>query len=87
MPNEPTQNLVNNASYKPNRFKLMMLTWAAAYPTILVLLVILEPALAGQPLPVRVLILSSMMVPIMSYMIMPWLTSICRNWLSDGHSL
>ncbi|MEO0435850.1 MAG: hypothetical protein AAF098_02975 [Pseudomonadota bacterium] len=40
-------------------------TWAAVYPIITCLIFILEPLISAWPIPIRTLLLSSIMVPVM----------------------
>ncbi|MEM6821158.1 MAG: hypothetical protein AAF558_04295 [Verrucomicrobiota bacterium] len=47
--------------------KQVLLIWLAAYPTITGLVWILDPVLSEVAIPVRTLILSALMVPIMVY--------------------
>ena len=53
------------------KVRMVILTWAVVYPLITGLLAILEPVLTGLPMPLRTLILSAIMVPIMVCLAMP----------------
>lgn len=66
-----------------SQYKTTLLTWIVVYPIITGLLAILEPTLAGLPMPLRTLVLSSLMVPIMVYVAMPAARNVFRNWLED----
>lgn len=46
-------------------------TWVAVYPTITVALAALGPAIADLPLPMQTLILTAVVVPPVSYLLMP----------------
>ncbi len=52
-------------------------TWLAVYPTITVLSLASEPLLGHWPLPARTLVISLTMVPIMLYVLMPFVS----QWL------
>ena len=51
-----------------------LLTWIAIWPLITALLLLGEPYLAGLPLPLRTLVLTAILVPLMSFVVMPRLT-------------
>lgn len=62
----------------PNKHKLVLLTWLGIWPTITaVLWVFLPTLLANFPLPVVTLIVTAVVVPLMSYVVMP----IILRWL------
>jgi antibiotic biosynthesis monooxygenase (ABM) superfamily enzyme len=66
----------------PPRFKLALLTWAAAYAVITAILATLGPTLAAWPLVLRTLLLSALMVLALTWLIMPALTRLFRAWLA-----
>jgi len=67
---------------RPNRHKMVLLTWVGIWPTITcVLWFALPPLLARFPLPVVTLIITALVVPLMGYVVMPFLTSRFRDWL------
>lgn len=51
-----------------------LLTWVAIWPLITALLLIGDPVLAALPLPLRTLVLTAILVPLMSFVVMPRLT-------------
>ena len=55
--------------------------WAGAYT---VITLILGPAMASWPLPLRTLLLSVLMVVAMTWLVMPSLTRLGRRWLSSA---
>ena len=65
----------------PPRYKLALLTWAAAYPVITVILGLLGPELATWPLGLRTLVVSVLMVATLTWLVMPALTRLLRPWL------
>lgn len=68
---------------RPNRHKLVFLTWVGIYPTITaVLTVLLPPLLARFPLPVVTLVVTAIVVPLMGYVVMPLLLRCCRDWVN-----
>ncbi|MEO1731123.1 MAG: hypothetical protein AAFR64_10325 [Pseudomonadota bacterium] len=64
--------------------KTALLTWAVVYPLITALLVLLEPLVAELAMPLRTLILTAIMVPIMSYLAMPFATRLASTWLGSS---
>ncbi|MDQ3849178.1 MAG: hypothetical protein M3296_00980 [Actinomycetota bacterium] len=62
-----------------------MLTWLAIYPAITLVLWLFEPlGLLDLPLPLRTLILTAVLVPVMVFVLMPALTRLLRGWLRGG---
>ncbi|MEL6997836.1 MAG: hypothetical protein AAFP68_06195 [Pseudomonadota bacterium] len=54
------------------RHETAALTWLVAYPLITGLLLLLDPLLGDLSLPLRTLVLTGLMVPIMAYWAMPF---------------
>jgi antibiotic biosynthesis monooxygenase (ABM) superfamily enzyme len=73
----------------PPRYKLALLKWAGAYAVITLILAVLGPAMAAWPLPLRTLLLSAMMVPTLTWLVIPTLSRLFRGWLAaaPAHSL
>lgn len=66
----------------PSRYKLAIVTWAAAYPTITFLLAAFKPlGLMALPLPLRTLLLTAILVPTMAFVLVPGISRIMRGWL------
>jgi uncharacterized protein len=66
----------------PPRYKLALLTWAGAYAVITLLLTVLGPAMAAWPLGLRTLVLSALMVVVLTWLVIPAMTRLLRNWLT-----
>jgi uncharacterized protein len=66
----------------PPRYKLAVVTWIGVYPIITMLLAVIGPATATWPLPLRTLLLTALMVPTMTWLVIPWMTRLFRGWLS-----
>lgn len=64
-----------------SRWRLALVTWAVVWPLITGLLAALDPFVGGLPTPLRTLILSGLMVPIMSYAAMPLALRALAPWL------
>lgn len=65
----------------PPRYKLALLTWVGAYAVITLILAALGPAMAAWPLPLRTLLLSALMAPAMTWLVIPFLTRVFSGWL------
>ena len=68
----------------PSRAKLTFVSWLGVFP-----LVLGYASLAGHVLPLwtpaamRILIVTALAVPTMSYLVGPWLTRLFRRWLAS----
>jgi hypothetical protein len=67
----------------PPRYKLALLSWVGAYAVITLILELLGRSMATWPLPVRTLLLSALMAPAMTWLVMPFLTRLFRGWLAS----
>jgi uncharacterized protein len=67
----------------PPRYKLALLSWAGAYAVITLILEVLGPAMVAWPLPLRTLLLSALMAPAMTWLVIPFLTRMFRSWLAQ----
>jgi uncharacterized protein len=68
----------------PPRYKLALLTWAGAYAVITLILTVLGPAMVSWALPLRTLLLSALMAPAMTWLVLPFLTRLFRSWLASA---
>lgn len=69
----------------PPRYKMAVLTWIALYPTITLfswLLAELRPF--DVPLPLRTLVLISLLVPALAFLLVPALARLLKPWLQTG---
>lgn len=67
---------------RPNRHKMVLITWLGIYPTITCVLSVLLPSLLPRfPLPVITLIVTAIVVPLMGYVVMPNLVRWMHHWL------
>lgn len=65
----------------PRRWKIAVITFAALYPLLLVLITILRRVIGGWPLPLTMLVTLGLVVPLMTWLIMPLLTVRLGPWL------
>jgi antibiotic biosynthesis monooxygenase (ABM) superfamily enzyme len=66
---------------KPPRYKIFLLTWLAIYPLITVIFLLFGQQLSLLPIPIRTLLLTLVLVYLMTYIVMPWLTKVFFTWL------
>jgi uncharacterized protein len=68
----------------PPRYKMALVTFLAIYPLILALSYSLFPVLTPLPTPLRPLIVSAILVPLMTWLVMPRMTRVFWPWLFPG---
>ena len=60
---------------------MALLTWIGLWPTVTLMMWIVRPQLAELAVPLQTLIMTAMIVPLMTWGLMPGLTRLCRGWL------
>jgi antibiotic biosynthesis monooxygenase (ABM) superfamily enzyme len=65
----------------PPRHKQAIVVWLAIYPMITVILAVGGSSLEPLPLPVRTLVLTLVLVPLMTFVLVPALNHLLRGWL------
>lgn len=66
-PNEPTRQALMNVA--PKKWKMMLLVWVSIYPLLNIFFPLLTPYIGDFPLPIRLLIMTIIIVPIMSFIL------------------
>ena len=69
------------SSAPPARYKMALITILAIYPPLLVVSTLLSSLLQGWPSALLILLSVLILVPAMTYLIMPWMTRLFRSWL------
>ena len=69
------------ASFTPPRYKLALISWLGAYAMITLILATLGPTIASWPLPLRTLLLSTLMVTALTWLVVPTLTRLLGRWI------
>ena len=69
------------SSAPPARHKMALITILAIYPPLLVISTILSSVLQGWPRALLILLSVLILVPAMTYYIMPWMTRLFRSWI------
>lgn len=67
---------------KNSQHKRAFLTWLAIYPVITLLFILFGNQLIKLPLALRTLILTLILVPLLSYVLLPLLFRIFAKWLN-----
>jgi uncharacterized protein len=65
----------------PPRYKMAILSWVAVYALLSLLGFSFAPLLAALPAFIRTFIISVIMVLLMTYFVMPWMTRLTKTWL------
>jgi antibiotic biosynthesis monooxygenase (ABM) superfamily enzyme len=74
------------ANRMPPRYKTAALIFLGIYPLVLALNAILGPSLAGLPQAVQVLVSMSISIPVMVWIVLPFLTRVFFGWLHQSPS-
>ena len=69
---------------QPPRYKVAVVTWLGVFPALTLTLWVLAPVMEGWPLPLRALLVSVVMVIALTWVILPFLRHLFRNWLSPS---
>jgi antibiotic biosynthesis monooxygenase (ABM) superfamily enzyme len=74
---------MNHQTNQPKRWKMAILVWLAIYPTITVLFLIFGEQLARiKPLPLQTLVTTGIVVPLLTFQIIPLLQKLLSRWLA-----
>ncbi|WP_369192868.1 antibiotic biosynthesis monooxygenase [Streptomyces djakartensis] len=65
----------------PPRWKMVLTTFLGAYPFVLLIQWLVAPSTAGWPLPLRALVFPLVLLPVLTYLVMPGLSRLLRQWL------
>jgi len=77
-------NLPETHIAHPPKHKMMLLVWLGIYCLVNIAFVTVGPVVEYLPLPVRTFVLTALIVPIMTYLVLPMLTRLFRGWLYQG---
>ena len=69
------------ASLPPKKWKMALLTWMVIYPSVLTLSTLAGIYLSVLPLYIRMLLVSITLVSLMTYVIMPKITTVFAAWI------
>ena len=68
---------------RPRRYKLAVITWLGVYPVLTATLALLGPMMETWPLPLRTLLVTLLLVPLLVYIAFPLLNRAFPGWLFD----
>ncbi|WP_298120796.1 hypothetical protein [Flavobacterium sp.] len=67
---------------QPPKWKFAVMVWIAIYPTITLVSLLIGDYIKNLPLPLKTLIMTGMLVPLMVFVLLPFLRKILGNWLN-----
>lgn len=67
---------------EPPKWKNVIIVWLAIYPTITFVTYLIGDKIKNLPLPIKTLIMTGLLVPLMVYVLLPFLKKIMANWLN-----
>ena len=67
---------------QPPKWKFAVMVWLAIYPAITVLQFLIGDVLVRLPVPLRTLILTGILVPLMVFVLLPLLRRLLGSWLT-----
>jgi len=70
-----------SAPAQPPRYKQAIITWLGVYPALTLILAVLGPVMESWPLPLRTLLVTLLMVPALTWLILPFLRRMFHGWL------
>lgn len=65
----------------PPKWKTALLIWIAIYPSITILVLLFGEELARLSLPLRTLVMTGILVPLMVFVLLPLLQKLLGGWL------
>ena len=68
----------------PPRWKTTLMSWAAIYPVVVMMSYAMHALRFEAPIPIRALLLTAIVVPVVAYVIAPWLGRLLHPWLHAG---
>ncbi len=68
---------------KNTTHKRAFIAWLAIYPLITVILYLSQGVLGSLPLALKTMIITLIVVPLMSYIVMPWFNKLFGKWLEE----
>lgn len=67
--------------HAPKKYKITLVSWLALYPTVTIIFLLLGDVLAQLPLLARTFVVTAIVMPVMSYILMPRVTKLFSFWL------
>ncbi|GGO90183.1 antibiotic biosynthesis monooxygenase [Wenjunlia tyrosinilytica] len=76
-------HLPGSPAPSPPRWKMVVVTFCAVYPLSMLLGWLVTPEVAPWPLPARAAVFPAVVAPLLTYIVMPWLSRLLRRWLYE----
>ena len=67
---------------QPPKWKFAVMVWLAIYPTITLVTFLIGDYIKQLPLPLKTLLLTGILVPLMVFILLPLLRNLLGNWLN-----
>ncbi|WP_297868752.1 hypothetical protein [uncultured Flavobacterium sp.] len=67
---------------QPPKWKFAIMVWLAIYPAITLLTYLIGDLIKKLPLPIKTLIMTGILVPLMVFVLLPILRKLMGNWLN-----
>lgn len=67
---------------QPTKWKFAVMVWIAIYPAITVLTFLIGDSINNLLLPIKTLIMTGILVPLMIFVVLPLLRKLLGNWLN-----
>lgn len=67
---------------QPPKWKFAVMVWIAIYPSITLVSLLIGDYIKSFPLPIRTLIMTGILVPLMVFVLLPLLRKLLGNWLT-----
>jgi antibiotic biosynthesis monooxygenase (ABM) superfamily enzyme len=67
----------------PPKWKFAIIVWIAIYPSITLVQFLIGDSLLELPIPIRSLILTLILVPLMVFVLLPLLRKVLNKWLHN----
>jgi len=67
---------------QPPKWKFAVMVWVAIYPTITLVTYLIGDYIKNFALPIKTLIMTGILVPLMVFILLPLLRKILGNWLN-----
>ena len=67
---------------QPPKWKFALMVWIAIYPSITLVQLLIGNQIINLPLPIRTLIMTGILVPLMVFVFLPLLRRVLVNWLN-----
>jgi antibiotic biosynthesis monooxygenase (ABM) superfamily enzyme len=64
------------------KWKFAIMVWLAIYPAITLLSYLIGDHIKNLPLPIKTLIMTGILVPLMVFVLLPLLRKVIGNWLN-----